>query len=314
MPFFAGTVLRREWKCWALVVGGLLGVGLHLVANWWGFGDPVHLRTPYRFDLMGIPERLPFYALGLLVFVPAGLILAPLYRGPRRVEVITSIFALVLFYFMQVQLSPYTSFAKRVVLGLRYLIPVLPVMAFAMAESVPRLARRLSDGWGGNHRPRLQVLMSTLVLLWIAGIACASITVHWAFGRWTDSQGGIREAIEQVVPTESVLVTNYPQTFKFTGQFDRLFLLVDRATTPPTEIEKLSQRYGEFYLVLLDRSDSAYHRADVVENAAFVASLRPAPELLFDRSFTATDRLRIWRATELRIEPSRHGSEARESP
>lgn len=313
MPFFAGTVLRREWKCWALVVGGLLGLALHLAANWWGFGDPLHTRGSYRFDLVGIPERLPVYLLGLLIFIPGGLILAPLYRGPRRVEVITTIFAFFLLYLCQVQLAPHTSFSKRLVSGLRYMIPVLPVMAFAMAESVPRLVRRLTEGWGNNHRPRIQALASTAVLLWIIGIAFASVTVHWAMGRWSGAQGEIREAIDRFIPKESVLVTNYPQTFKFTGELDRLFTLVDRAKTPLADIEKLPQRHGEFYLALLDRSDSAYHRGDAADNAAFVESLNPPPELLFDRAFTATDRLRIWRVTELGIDPERRRGEARES-
>ena len=313
VSFFAGTVLRREWKCWALVVGGVLGLGLHFAAHWWAFGDPTHARGSVHFDLISLPERLPVYALGLLIFVPAGLILAPLYRGRRRLEVISAILVFVLFYLLQVQLAPHTSFSKRLVTGLRYMIPVLPVMAFAMAESVPRLARRLIDGWGRNHRPQLQLLMSTVVLLWIIGIACASVTVHWAFGRWSGTQGAIREAIEECVPAESVLVTNTPQTFKFSGALDRPFTLVDRARTPLDEISKLPQRHGEFYLVLLDRSDSAFHRADVVENAAFVESLNPPPALLFDQAFTATDRLRIWRVTELRIDPDRLGFDAPES-
>jgi hypothetical protein len=313
VPFFAGTVLRRESKCWALVVGGLLGLALHLAASWWSFESAVHVRGFPRFDLISAPERLPVYALGLLVFVPAGLILAPLYRGPRRAEVITTIFAFVAFYVSQVQLAPDTSFSKRLVTGLRYVIPVLPVIAFAMAESVPRLARRLIDGWGRNHRPRLRALFSAVILLWIIGVLSAAVSVHWALGRWSRAQGGIQEAIAQFVPSESVLVLNYPQTFKFSGALDRRFELVDRARTSLEEIEKLWRRHGEFHLVLLDRSDSAFHRGDVAANAAFIGSLNPPPELLFDREFSATDRLRIWRVTELRIDADRHGGEPSES-
>ena len=88
VPLFAGSVLRRELNAWALVVGGIAGLGVRLLSQAILFGNALYERDAYRFSPETVDERLWLYLLALLVFVPGGLVLSVLYRGRRRPEVI----------------------------------------------------------------------------------------------------------------------------------------------------------------------------------------------------------------------------------
>ena len=141
-PFFAGALLRRERNVWALVAGGIAGLGLRVVAHLYFHGDAMQHHAPYLFALGTVLDRLPLYALTLLVFVPGGLVLALLYRGPRRPELCVSIVGFVTIYLIQEYYVTTSSTLKSLVVTPRYLTPIVPVMVFGMAESVPRLWRR----------------------------------------------------------------------------------------------------------------------------------------------------------------------------
>ena len=61
----------------------------------------------------------------------------------------------------------------------------------------------------------------------------------------------------------------------------------------------LIARNEVFYLVLLDRTDSELWRRNARENAAYLGSFFPRPEMLIDLAVTPTDRLRIWEVREI---------------
>jgi 4-amino-4-deoxy-L-arabinose transferase-like glycosyltransferase len=143
LPLFAGTVLRRDWRAGYLVMGGLLGIGVRLLAVHYYFGEPFFERARYYYSPESIMERVPLYLLGLLVFVPGGLAFALAYRGRRRAEVLVTPLLFVGVYLLQLWSTVETGLAKRLVLALRYFIPLLPLLCFAMAESLPRLWKTL---------------------------------------------------------------------------------------------------------------------------------------------------------------------------
>ena len=72
------------------------------------------------------------------------------------------------------------------------------------------------------------------------------------------------------------------------------------ASTGSAEIETLLANHGELYLVLLDRTDSAWWREQTEANAAYVEALDAPRELLIHAAPTATDDLRIWKLTRAR--------------
>ena len=300
VPFFAGALLRwdRGWS-W-LLLGGVAGTTLHLVTNYAFFGSTLFVRgtgAPYPIELATIPERLPLYLLGLLVLVPGGLWFGLSYRGRRRPELVATVSLFFLFYLGQEFGMAASGFVKRLVIALRYFDPLLPVLAFAMAEALPRqlevlLARR-------PDRARVERLASAGAALWIAGVLASALAVHPTLGRWGASQASIGATIEHYVPRDTVLVTNGVAVRKFVDDLARPYLTLWRDDVSPADVAKLRDRHGGFWVAFLDRSDSEYWRRDAAKNEAFVAQLEGTAPLA-DLRVTATDRLRIWRVGEPR--------------
>ena len=294
VPLFAGSVLRRDRGWLWLLLGGLAGTALHLISNQLAFGDALFLRgakSIYPFDLAHLHERLPLYALGLLVLVPGGLAFGLAYRGRRRPELVLTIVLYVGFYLFQAYGMGASGFAKRLVVALRYFDPLLPVLAFTMAESVPRSLA----GWlGRGNRARLSGWAGAAVALWIAGACLAAFAVHPVLDRFGASQAAIRFAIERNVPLDAVLVANGEAIRKHIDDLARPYATLRRNQLSPEQVEQLRERHGTFFVAFLDRSDSAYWLEDAAKNAAFVAQLGD-PEPVVDLRASATDRLRIWR-------------------
>lgn len=295
VPLFAGTVLRRDRGWGFLLLGGLVGVALHLALNAAGFGDPFYMRGSrglYPFDLEGVQQRLLLYGLGLLVLVPGGLVLGLAYRGRRTVEVRVTIALTLSFYVFQAYGAAESGFPKSLVIGLRYFAPLLPLLAFAMAESVPRsvdaVSRRVEhvEGWLGAAAG-----------LWLAGVLAASFVVHLALDRWAGSQVEIRSALERFVPTEAVLVANDAALQKFIDDLRRPYRTLDRGSLSPESVDELARRHDTYFVALLDRSDSDFWLRESADNAAFAAQLPESARLLVDLQPTRTDRLRIWQIT-----------------
>jgi 4-amino-4-deoxy-L-arabinose transferase-like glycosyltransferase len=294
--FFAGAVLRRERRALALVAGGAAGVCVRLVAHALAFGDPLYARGagPLGFGLHAVADNWLLHALALLVLVPGGLPLALAYRGRRRPELLASVVLFAVVYFFHWFGPPASGFVKRLVLELRYFAPLLPILAFALAESVPRLWGRLFRAAAPRARGALATATALAGALWLAGVVAAAGAVHVALFRWSGQQAVIRDEIHRLT-ADSVLVTNWWATKKFVRELDREYLPVDRDRVGPADAAALVERYGGFAVALLDRSDSEYWRRDAEANAAFVASLSPPPDLELDRQVTPSDRLRIWR-------------------
>jgi 4-amino-4-deoxy-L-arabinose transferase-like glycosyltransferase len=301
IPLFAGSVLRWDRGWGWLLLGGLAGTALHLVASQLAFGAALFVRGAsfYPLELATIHERLPLYLLGLLVLVPGGLWFGLGYRGRRRPEIVATVALFFLFYVGQAYGMTASSFAKRLVVGLRYFDPLLPLLAFAMAESLPRqLSARLARS---ADRVRLERLAGLAIGLWLVGALAVAFAVHPALGRWGAGQDAIRATIETRVPRDTVLVTNGTAIRKFIDDLSRSYVTLSRHRVTREDIEQLRERHGGFLVAFLDRSDSAYWRDDAAQNEAFVALLPDATQLV-DLRVSPSDRLRIWRVGEPRGE------------
>ena len=71
--------------------------------------------------------------------------------------------------------------------------------------------------------------------------------------------------------------------------------VADRLFVSCGAFEPLIVRHGEITVVFLERSASAYWRANAGRNTSFITALRGEKELLLDRKMSPTDHLRIWR-------------------
>jgi hypothetical protein len=302
VPLFAGTVLRRDRRCGALVLGGLVGVGAYLASMDWVYGDSLYLygdalytfRPDYALSLEGLHERLLLYSLGLLILVPGGLVFTLAYRGRRRPEVIASLVGFLGVYLAQPYSMEGTAPMKRMVLALRYLIPILPLVAFAMAESVPRVGRHLLEQRQGKARFRFERVARGGLATALAALAVACVAVHPKFSAWASTQAEIRDEIHRRVPVEDVFITNWQATRKFFSELDLKFKPIWPNLIRPEDVPDLVEQYGRIFIVFLDRTDSEMWRRDMKANAEFVLALELTPDLLVDRQVSPTDRLRIW--------------------
>lgn len=297
-PFFAGAVLRREWKWWALLVGGLAGCSLRLLTNQLAFGDPFFERDEYLFSPETIGQRLPLYLLGLLVLVPGGLAAAFDYRGKRRPELVLAVVLFFLFYLLQAYSTHWSSGAKRLVLALRYFIPLLPLLCLAVAEAGPRrwsaLRVRL-PGWAASAA-------AFAVAVWITGVAISSIAVHWTLDRWGSGQAAMRAAFQEVAGGDAVLVTNWGATRKFLPELDRRYLAVDINETTPEQIASMVESYGELVIAIILRDDSALWREEQRSLMRFIEAIGLPLVKESDRQMTAAERMVVWRVRARRRE------------
>ena len=293
-PFFLGSVMRRDPGGWALVAGGLAGLGVRMVSAALFFGDPFFTKAPDPFTLASLSHTLPLYALSLLVLCPGGLIAAAAYRGERRPELLVTVATFVVFHLSYSYSALESSWAKRLVLGGRYFIPLLPLLAFAAADVWPRWLGGVWNGLGA----RFGALQRAAVPALASGLALGLAGVQWAHAEWAQSQAVIRDAIYEATPPDEVIVSNTKATGKFVDFVDGERLVLDRRALGAAGAAILLERRGGFYLVLLDRSDSDYWRRDAFDNAAFLAGLPGRRELELDLRVTSTDRLRVWRVSD----------------
>ena len=294
IPLFAGTALRRDRGWGWLLLGGLMGTALHLALNQAAFGHAIFVRgvQGYPLALATVHERLPLYLLGLLVLVPGGLWFGLSYRGRRRPEIVTTVLLVFVFYLGQAYGMTESGFAKRLVIGLRYFDPLLPVLAFAMAESAPRQLEALLARL--PNRARFERVATAVVVLWLAGSLAAGLAVHPVLGRWSAGQASIRQTLATQIPRDAVLVANGSAIRKFIDDLARPYAVLWRDDVSAEALAGVRERHGGYLVAFLDRSDSDYWRRDAEKNTAFVAQLEDAVPLA-DVRVSATDRLRIWR-------------------
>ncbi|MCZ6782415.1 MAG: glycosyltransferase family 39 protein [Proteobacteria bacterium] len=145
-PFFVGAVLRGESKSWALVVGGLLGVGARMLAGQLFFGDAFFAKRPESFSLSLVAGNLPLQALALLVLVPGGLLAGFAYRGRRWPELVATVAIFPAFYALYEYSAAESALWKRLVLGPRYFLPLLPL---SWPWDSPMCSRARGTGCGG---------------------------------------------------------------------------------------------------------------------------------------------------------------------
>jgi hypothetical protein len=294
-PFYLGAVIRRDRNVGALILGGLLGSAIRPLGNWIIFGDPFFARESSGFfDPHALSTNLPKYLVGLLILVPGGLVAGLLYKGRRAIEVRSCVALFVGFYLVYNYSGSPSGWLKGTILGQRFFLPLLPVLAFALAEFVPRCWRRVVER---PNRAWLRPVAGIVVAGWVFAILCISGGVHAYMSRWSRSQAAMRNHIEALVEFDKPLVANLNLAEKTIDRFDFKFVPVDRTTVDSEALLELAERHGRLYVVLIDRSETDYFLEDSRRNDALLASLTGRAELLLEDQTGPDERIRIVRVT-----------------
>jgi hypothetical protein len=135
------------------------------------------------------------------------------------------------------------------------------------------------------------------IAVWVIGLAAASIGVNVYLSNWSKSHERVREGIAAHVDPEAVLVCNLDGVEKFIERFDYRYDPVDHQKNEISDVRAVLDRYGEFYLVLLDRNESDLWRRIAEENADFASAFEANLTPLLNEEVSSTTTLRIWKAS-----------------
>jgi len=301
--FFAGALLRRERHIVALILGGLAGLGCRPLIAALVYGNPFFVKDHvYGFSGLYAPENLMMYLTALLVLVPGGLIFTLFYRGKRWIELISTVVLYVCVFVVWNYNGAASGGLKQWMLSLRFLIPVTPIIAFAMADTCPRwyqaIARRL--------RPESQLtwrrVSQGVVAAWITGIVVVGLVVNWRIQLWSQLHEDVAQTVYANTDPAQPIMADVPATVKFLNELhgQRLLVDLDLGNTSDevrrVQLLRLLDRNKTVQIVLFGRDDSDYWLEKSKDDQAFVASISRQlhATLKLQRRFPGLGVLRIW--------------------
>jgi hypothetical protein len=282
IPFFIGTVARREaWQF--LLASGLVGAALRPIAAQMLQGRILGLHALYYpFSTTGLAARLELYVLALAGLCPAGLVAVLGYRGCRWPELVGTVSLALLFFGLYGYSGQNSGLVQALVVGPRYFIPLMPLVAVAVAWWAEKLPL------GGQTKRLLEAGVLGGALL-VAGV------VHPALWIWGKRQESIVEAIYRDTSSQAVIVTELAATAKYLNGLYGDRTVIGRDQLSPDELVRIRERQP-VQLLFLDRSEAPFWKAMAAANEAFVTAIAERCELLLTtrKSLESGERLRIW--------------------
>lgn len=259
------------------------------------FGNPFFIRfSGYGFSLESILRNAGLYLLSLMAMTPFGLVGGCGYKGRRRWEMVTAILAYFVFYLSYEYAGYESGFLKGLVLGPRYFIPLIPLLAVASGETFPRLWGALCKRFDSVHR--IKVLKTGLVWFWIVAIVFASASVHWVSDLWSNYQANIVEALMSNIQADRPVLTTPVVTTKYLYGIYGLRKVLSRYQVKPEDVPRVFLAEGGLQMAFLTRSDSDFFRQMEKEESSYLADIERycSIRLRFDRVVSRIERLRIW--------------------
>jgi hypothetical protein len=298
--FFGGAVLRRERHILPLFFGGLLGSSSRFVAAYVVYGDPLFTKLhDYGFTGLFLKDNLLIYLTALLILIPGGLLAVLAYRGYRRPELI----ATVVFFTGMFTLYNYNASSsgglKQWILSMRFLIPLVPIGAFALAHTVPRWYEASTRSFTAARKAKLQSAVREFVIASLAGLVLAGFLVNWTAATWSNThQDVIRELYRHTDPRTPILA-DIQATVKFLNELYGPRTVAELNGMDTSKIQALVERNKVIEIVFFDRDDTDYWRMRAAENRALIQYLAAqcVSELTLEERFRSLGILRIWRLT-----------------
>ncbi|MBN2537565.1 hypothetical protein JXB37_04755 [candidate division WOR-3 bacterium] len=191
---------RGRLRSTALLALGLVpGAALCLGWNWHAYGGPLQfpMYLTGRFHWAYLGRNLSFYLPALLALYPL-MLLAPLaVRRGRRLLVALPAGALIAAYLFYDYL-PGGAPAEQLLVGLRFLLPAIALLALGYAAALDRVARELR-GLAWLRWPVTALLVAAATL------------VNWRHDQLLKAQAAYQQQLYAAVPEGALLVCN-PET------------------------------------------------------------------------------------------------------
>ena len=305
--FFAGAFFRRERHLGALILGGLAGVACRPLLAALVYGDPFFVKEHvYGFTGSYAKENLLMYLGALLVLVPGGLIFALFYRGKRWIELITTVFVYVGIFVFWNYNGASSGGLKQWMLSLRFLIPLVPILAFAMAHTCPRWYHVIVQSLRPENRLTLQSAAKGAAALWVAGIVVVGFLVNWRSQQWSMLHEDVVKSVYDNTDPAQPIMADQPATVKFLNELNGQRMLMDldlgnmSYDVSRYQLLRLLDRNKTVQIVLFGRDDSEYWLHKSKDDEAFVAAISQQlhTTLKVQRRFPGLGVLRIWNVSD----------------
>jgi hypothetical protein len=305
--FFAGALLRRERQIVALILGGLAGVACRPLLAALVYGNPFFVKDHvYGFSGIYARESLLMYLAALLVLVPGGLIFALFYRGKRWIELISTVVVYVgIFVFWNYNGAP-SGGLKQWMLSLRFLIPLVPILAFAMAHTCQRWYDAVARSLRPENRLILQRAASGVVALWVTGIVVGGVLVNWRSQQWSKLHEDVVKSVYDNTDPSQPIMADQPATVKFLNELNGQRMLMDLDLgnagndVRRSQLLRLLDRSKTVQIVVFGRDDSDYWLHKSKDDEAFVAAISRQlhTTLKVEHRFPGLGVLRIWNVSD----------------
>jgi hypothetical protein len=301
--FFAGAILRRERHSIALILGGLAGVACRPLSAALVFGNPLFVKDHvYGFTGLYSEQNVIMYLTALLVLVPGGLIFVLGYRGKRWIELIATVVAYVGIFIAWNYNGASSGGLKQWILSLRFLIPLTPIVAFAMADTCTRWYRAWVGSLRPESRPRLQRAAQAAVATWVIGIVVAGLLVNWRSQLWSKLHQEVADSVYANTDPAHPIMADEPATVKFLNELhgERVLVNLDLGNTSNdvrrNQLLQLLNRNDMVQIVLFGRDDSDYWLQKSKDDEGFIKTISQQlhATLKVQQRFPGLGVLRIW--------------------
>ena len=279
VPWIASRLRERRGAA-LLILGGIGGASFRPLLAWVLQGSPflVH-KTVYPFTFEGALERGALYAFALCVLVPGGLLALGWYRGTQRPEVVGTVLLSYAFFSLYSYSGRDSGPVASVVLGPRYLIPLVPLLALAIGDVATRRIPSV-------HRRRALELS----ILVAAGVV--TCVVHPLLHRVARRQATFVTALYAATHADALLVTEPGATAKYLNGLYGNRTIVDKLSVPAAKMGALLAR-GPVQVVFVDRFDSAYWREMARLNQEYLETVAQTCEVQPRVDRSDKERLRV---------------------
>ncbi|HTC87429.1 MAG TPA: hypothetical protein VK686_03970 [Bryobacteraceae bacterium] len=301
--FFAGAMLRRERHIGALILGGLGGVACRPLLAFLVYGNPFFVKDYfYGFTGLYAGQNLVMYLTALLVLVPGGLIFALCYRGKRWIELVLTVVVYVGVFIDYNYNGASSGGLKQWMLSLRFLIPVVPIVAFAMAHTCSRWYAAISRSLSADRRLAFQRVSQGAVALWVTGIVVVGLLVNWRSQLWSGLHAEVVQSVYANTDPAQPVMVDLPAALKFVNEIHGKRMLVnldlgeEDNQVRRNQLLRLLDHNKAVQIVLFDRDDSDYwlHRAK--DDETFIADISQQlhATLKVQQRFPGLGVLQIW--------------------
>lgn len=242
-PLMLLYVLRKDSKITFVITGFVIALSIKLFLSYILFNDPFYLKDPeYGFSIYAVPQNAIIYFPILLLFFPGAIIFPFLYKGKHRIEILTTVIIVIIFFLSYDFRGQNSGLLKSLIIAPRFFIPLIPILIISIAHYVDH-----------KFRKREEILKYIYLVILLASLG-GVITVMTNYNSWLKLHQEIAEVIKYEVPTNANVIYNEKSTSKYLSELSghQSFVHFEHVN------KNLLKNNQEYYIVFLQRSDSNF--------------------------------------------------------